>query len=208
MGKPQRIPPVTPPNVITVARLASIPFIVWLTYSPGAAGRGAAAGLFLVAVMSDCLDGYLARLKGTTSRLGALLDPLVDKTMILCVLFVFADLGLLPLWLILLNMFRELLVTALRHGMASRGKVVGANWMGKTKFVLQTGVILLCYLQLLLQAAGSRLPGETATLFWCTLGMTIVSFAFLANFARMHRRDILPSEQEPLADQDLNRGTR
>ncbi|MHC4592592.1 MAG: CDP-diacylglycerol--glycerol-3-phosphate 3-phosphatidyltransferase [Planctomycetota bacterium] len=200
MGKLQRIPPLTPPNVITVARLASIPFIVWLSYSPSAAGRGAAAGLFLLAVISDCLDGYLARRTGTTSRLGTLLDPLVDKTMILCALFVFADLGLLPLWLVLLNMFRELLVTALRHGMASRGKVVGANWMGKTKFVLQTGVVLLCYLYLLLEATGSRLPGQTATLFWCTLGMTIISFAFLANFARMYRSDILPSEEEPSPD--------
>jgi CDP-diacylglycerol--glycerol-3-phosphate 3-phosphatidyltransferase len=164
-----------------------VPFIVWLSYGSQPSAIAGAGALFGVAALSDWLDGYVARRRGCTTAFGALLDPLVDKVLMLALLFTFADRGLLPMWLPLLNMAREFLVSGLRQGLSTHEQVIGANWMGKTKYVLQVGVVGLCYAHLLLQGLGRRLPGGLALLFWAALGMTAVSYAFLLVFALQHR---------------------
>ncbi len=138
----------------------------------------------------------LARRLGAHSTFGVIFDPLVDKVMVLAVLFVFADLGLVPTWLVLLNMFREFLVSAVRYAASRGGQVVGANWMGKTKFVLQVLFILAVYAHILLTSTETGLPGGRALLFWLLLGITLLSFAFLANFIRMNRREVLHEPQQ------------
>ena len=175
------------PNAITLARLACVPVIVWLTYSPGTGGLSVAASLFTLAVASDWLDGYLARRLRMRSAFGTFMDPLADKVMILCLLFVFADRGLVPTWLALLNMAREFAVTAVRHTISSQAGAVGANWMGKTKFCLQTGFVALAYAYLMLDSGGRSMPGGTGLLFWSLLAITAVSYAFLLRFILWHR---------------------
>ena len=160
--------------------------IAWLTYSRSAAGLAAAASLFALAVASDWLDGYLARRLAMRTAFGTLMDPLVDKVLILSLLFVFADRGLIPLWLVLLNMLRELAVTAVRSRASSRPGAVGANPMGKAKFCLQAGFIGLAYVHLMLESAGRPMPRGKPLLFWCLLAVTAVSFAFLARFIHRH----------------------
>jgi len=174
------------PNAVTLLRLGCVPVIVWLTYSRAPAGLAVAAGLFALAVASDWLDGYLARRLTMRTAFGTLMDPLVDKVLILSVLFVFADRGLIPLWLVLLNMLRELAVTAVRSRASCAAGAVGANRMGKTKFCLQAGFIGLAYAHLMLGSAGRPMPGGRALLFWCLLAVTAVSYAFLARFIHRH----------------------
>ncbi len=176
----------TLPNVITCLRLALLPVILYLTYSPAPAGVIAACTLFNLAAASDWLDGYLARRNGAVSRLGTLLDPVVDKIVVLSALLVLADLRLLPLWIVLLNLAREFLVTAARHACTTPTHVEGANWMGKSKFVLQVGVIELGYLVLILRALAHAAPWGPAALFWSALAMTALSWSFLVNFLRRH----------------------
>ena len=175
------------PNAITLARLACVPVIVWLSYGASTGRTLVAASLFALAVASDWLDGYLARRLGLRSALGTLIDPLVDKVMILSLLFVFADRGLVPMWLVLLNMAREFAVTAVRHTVSSRGSVVRANWMGKAKFCLQAGFLGLSYAYLIQASRGATVPGGTDLLFWALLAITVVSYAFLARFVLWHR---------------------
>ncbi|NLW49311.1 MAG: CDP-diacylglycerol--glycerol-3-phosphate 3-phosphatidyltransferase [Candidatus Brocadiaceae bacterium] len=170
------------PNAITLARLALVPAIVALTYAHRPLPLAAAALLFAVATASDWLDGYLARRLHAQSTFGTVLDPLVDKILVLCVLFVLADRGLVPLWLALLNMARELAVTAVRQARSTPARPLGANWMGKTKFCLQTGFVGLAYAHLLLQSTGRALPGGKALLFWCLAGTTALSYGFLVRF--------------------------
>ncbi len=177
---------VTLPNVITFLRLAVLPVFLCLTYSATPAGVIAAAVLFNLAAASDWLDGYLARRNGAVSRLGTLLDPVVDKIVVLSALLVLVDLRLLPLWLPLLNLAREFLVTAARHARTTPTRVEGANWMGKTKFALQVGVIELGYVVLGLRALGHAAAWGPAALFWSTLAMTTLSWSFLLNFLRRH----------------------
>jgi len=175
------------PNAITLARLLFVPVIVWLTYSPDTGRVVLAGSLFAMAVASDWLDGYLARRLDVRSAFGTLLDPLVDKVLVLCLLCVFADRGLVPMWLALLNMAREFAVTAVRHTASSRSQIVGANWMGKLKFCLQGGFIALAYLHLAVESAGGSIPGGTRLLFWSLLCVTAASYAFLLRFILLHR---------------------
>ncbi len=129
----------TIPNLLTLLRLALLPVIAVLAYSPDCSGRAWALGVFIFAMATDAADGIIAKhVEGQSSRLGLYLDPVVDKAVLLTMLFVFADLELLPLWMAILFMVREFVVAGLRSAAASSGQVVGANLMGKTKASLQT----------------------------------------------------------------------
>jgi CDP-diacylglycerol--glycerol-3-phosphate 3-phosphatidyltransferase len=128
----------TIPNLLTFLRLALTPVAAVLAYSSGSAGRACALGIFLLAMATDVADGIVAKLPGQSSRLGLYLDPVTDKIIVLTMFFVLADLELLPLWMGMLMMARELVVDGFRSAAATSGEVVGSNVMGKTKGVLQT----------------------------------------------------------------------
>jgi CDP-diacylglycerol--glycerol-3-phosphate 3-phosphatidyltransferase len=166
----------TVPNLLTFLRIALTPVAAALAYSPGGTGRTSALGVFLLAMATDVADGLIARLPGQSSRLGLYLDPVADKFIVLTMFFVLADLDLLPLWMAMLMLARELLVDGLRSAAATSGKVVGANVMGKTKGVLQTVCIGL--------ALGMRAlaAGDQATRFWTTL-CTALTLAVIWVFA-------------------------
>lgn len=178
----------TVPNSITVLRLAAAPFIVWLTCSRGTGELAAAAGLFTVAALSDWLDGYLARRMETRSLFGTLLDPVVDKILVLGVLLAFAHLGLLPLWLVLLVALRETAVTVLRQRLSTPARPVGANWMGKAKFCFQVALVELGYACLLLESMHRGMPAAKSLVFWSAIGLTALSYVFLLGFINRERR--------------------
>ena len=126
------------PNALTIVRLLLVPGILWLTYSSEPEKLGAALALFALAVLTDWLDGHLARSRGLVTPFGTVMDPVVDKILMLGVLFVLSARPheVLPLWVPLVILSRELLVSAVRQFGAAHGGLVGANWMGKTKFVI------------------------------------------------------------------------
>jgi CDP-diacylglycerol--glycerol-3-phosphate 3-phosphatidyltransferase len=128
----------TVPNLLTFVRLALAPVAAVLAYSSAGAGRACALGIFLFAMATDVVDGLIAKLPGQSSRLGLYLDPVTDKIIVLTMFFVLADLELLPLWMAVLMLARELVVDGLRSAAATSGQVVGSNIMGKTKGILQT----------------------------------------------------------------------
>jgi len=179
------------PNILTLSRLILLPFIVWLTYSHRPAALLAAVGLFTVAVATDWADGYVARVRGPVTRVGTLLDQAVDKVIVLSLLFVFVERGLLPLWLVLLNLFREILVADSRALAAARGQTVGANWMGKTKFILQVVLIYLMYAFLVAKAAGGSIPWGQTVIFLSAQAMTALSLVFAGRFLWRQRGELL-----------------
>jgi CDP-diacylglycerol--glycerol-3-phosphate 3-phosphatidyltransferase len=190
------------PNAITVLRLLLLPLIVWLSYSTETGSLVAALLIFNAGAASDLLDGVIARRYGAESRLGKLLDPVVDKIYILSVLYVFVDLGLLPLWLVLLSMAREFLVSAARHSFSTPRRAIGANWMGKSKFVLQVIIIEVGLLHLVLESTGRAIPAARAVMFWLTLAMVAISYAFLFRFARGLQLDAQAVREELTEDKD------
>lgn len=155
------------PNLITLARMALIPWIALALFE----GRYAeATALFAVAAVSDGVDGFLARRCGWQTRLGAILDPLADKAMILAAMVALVAAGLLPTWLLVLLLARDLLIVAgathynffVRRGFVPRpllvGKlhvllvvalilvVIGAAWQGWSLGMERDGLLLLVVL--------------------------------------------------------------
>lgn len=123
--------PWTVPNAIGFLRLSGIPvFLVVALNSPN--GHDAlAAVLFAVIGWADYLDGFLARLTGQYSRLGALLDPLIDRLLVVSGMVVAWRFTLLPRWAIAVIVARELAVLALTRYGLSRGVELSINWPGR-----------------------------------------------------------------------------
>lgn len=130
------------PNTISLFRVAMVPvFMVFLLADiPG--GYGVALGVFVVAAASDWLDGYVARMQGQTSALGALLDPLADKLLVTAALVSLVELGGLSAWAAMVVIARELAVTGLRMVAAARNVVISASGWGKIKTACQMAVIV------------------------------------------------------------------
>ncbi|QEP44965.1 CDP-diacylglycerol--glycerol-3-phosphate 3-phosphatidyltransferase [Ectothiorhodospiraceae bacterium BW-2] len=144
----------TLPNLLTVARIVLIPFLVLGFYLPFEWSHLLATLLFILAAVTDWLDGYLARRMGLTSRFGAFLDPVADKLMVASVLVLVVDHNPTPyagFWLALpatVIIGREIVVSALREWMSTIGASgsVAVSWLGKVKTTAQmVSLALLLY---------------------------------------------------------------
>jgi CDP-diacylglycerol--glycerol-3-phosphate 3-phosphatidyltransferase len=142
----------TLPNVLTLARICIAPVIALLPFIEGSGPKIIAFVVFVVAAVSDLVDGYLARRRGLISDLGKLLDPIADKLLLIATLVpiywitrhptLLADYqipwwGSLPLWVALLLVGRELLMTGFRFLAKRRGVIIPAAGAGKLKAVFQ-----------------------------------------------------------------------
>jgi CDP-diacylglycerol--glycerol-3-phosphate 3-phosphatidyltransferase len=180
------------PNIFTLIRFLLIPVIAYLLYLKNSNLIIVSIILFLFAIWTDWIDGYIARKYIQQTTFGTFMDPLVDKTLILTILLIFSDLALIPLWIVLLLLFREFLVTGVRQVCSSSGKVVGSNWMGKSKFILQA--LSVVYLQLLLyfQTKDSvNMIFNHVVGYYFILSLAVISLVFALIFLWWHRKIIL-----------------
>ena len=132
--------PLTPPNLVTLFRIATAPVLVWLLMYTGPAASFAAAGVFFVATISDYFDGYLARSYNSVSTLGKFLDPMADKLVVMTALIMLTGMSRVPhvpAWMVVVLVSRETLVTGLRAVAAAEGLIIGAEELGKYKMALQ-----------------------------------------------------------------------
>src|SRR5579862_1709433 len=121
--------PWTVPNAIGYLRLGGIPVFLVLALSSSDGQDTLATVLFAVIGWADYLDGFAARLTGQYSRLGALLDPVIDRLLILSGLVVTFDFSLLPRWAIAVAVARELCTLALSRYGLRRGVELRINWL-------------------------------------------------------------------------------
>jgi CDP-diacylglycerol---glycerol-3-phosphate 3-phosphatidyltransferase len=143
-------PPATPPppglvnlaNALTVVRLILVPVFVLCLLEGGPLWRVAAFVAFLVASVTDLLDGRIARSRGLITDFGKIADPIADKALIGAALVTLSSLGQLPWWVTVVVLVRELGVTALRFWVIRRG-VIAASRGGKVKTMLQVLAISL-----------------------------------------------------------------
>jgi CDP-diacylglycerol--glycerol-3-phosphate 3-phosphatidyltransferase len=131
------------PNLLTCARLVLAIAILPCIYSGTPRGCAIAAILFSFALLTDILDGYVARLLGTTSTLGASLDALVDKILIYSVLFSLLSQSALSPIAVFPMFFRDMIVDAFRNRSLATPAYFGANVWGKLKFGFQSLAILV-----------------------------------------------------------------
>jgi CDP-diacylglycerol--glycerol-3-phosphate 3-phosphatidyltransferase len=124
------------PNLLTLARLAAVPVVGLLLFAQTPLTRDLAAVIFVVAAVTDIMDGAIARKRGITSDFGALMDPIADKALITVALVGLSALGDLPWWVTIVILVREFGVTALRLSVLRYG-VLPASRGGKLKTVVQ-----------------------------------------------------------------------
>ncbi len=159
------------PNKLAVLRMILVPFFVLAILWPFPHHFLVALALFGVASYTDHLDGMLARKNNQITDFGKFMDPLADKILVISALVCFVSLNLCDVWLVLLIIAREFMVTSIRLVAAGKGSVIAANNWGKIKTVSQ--IVAICVI-LLLQYIGELgtmgvLPfesGDMSLLFW------------------------------------------
>jgi CDP-diacylglycerol--glycerol-3-phosphate 3-phosphatidyltransferase len=138
------------PNAITIVRILCAPVFLWMLLADGGADgplRWWAAVLFIVAIATDGLDGYLARKHEIVTDLGKLLDPIADKVLTGFAFIGLSILGELPWWVTVIVLIREIGITVYRFVVVN-DHVLAAAWMGKLKTVAQALALSLALLPL------------------------------------------------------------
>ena len=126
------------PNKLTMLRIILVPFFVlFMSIGASAANLFVALVIFIVASLTDMLDGKIARKYGLVTNFGKLMDPLADKVLVMSAMLCFVSAGLAPAWIVIVILTREFLVTSLRLIAAGEGTVIAADKWGKIKTVTQ-----------------------------------------------------------------------
>jgi len=163
------------PNSITLLRILLIPVFVWLYLEP-TPDRALWAGLvFAAAAFTDFLDGYLARRSGQITNLGKLLDPVADKLLVASGLILLVQVQQVAVWLAIVMIARELIVTGARAVAAKEGFIVPADSLGKFKVIGQIGGILCLIFQAAWLEAQAFLSSVGITLLYVALVFSLVS---------------------------------
>ena len=174
------------PNTITVVRTAVVPILLLLPFFPGRAGSQAIAWCFIVAAVSDLVDGWLARRGQMVTHIGKLLDPLADKLIVSTALIVMVAMGRIPLWatwMVVVIVGRELAVTGLRGIASAGGQIVAAAPAGKAKTFVQNAAISA----LIFHETTLGLPAHEIgmALLGLATALTLVSgYVYFANYFR------------------------
>ena len=124
------------PNKLTVLRVILVPFfVVFMLASPlmGTAGRFIALILFVIASLTDLLDGKIARKYNLVTNFGKFMDPLADKLLVVSALVCFISLERMPAWIVIVIIAREFIISGFRLVAAEAGIVIAASWWGKWK---------------------------------------------------------------------------
>ncbi|MDQ6950100.1 MAG: CDP-diacylglycerol--glycerol-3-phosphate 3-phosphatidyltransferase [Mariprofundales bacterium] len=160
-------------NQLTVSRVALIPVLVVLYYMPVAWSHVATTGLFLLASITDWLDGYLARSRNEITPFGKFLDPVADKLLIAIVLLLLVGSHIVPAILAAIIIGREITISALREWLAERASVVQVSMLGKAKTAMQMIAVTALLLEVQVGNYSSREVG--LVLLWVAAALTLWS---------------------------------
>ena len=160
------------PNKLTMGRIFAIPgFIV--VFQMGY--RYVATVIFILAAITDMLDGKIARKYNLVTNFGKLMDPLADKLLVMSALICLAQIGDVPGWMVIIILGREFIITGMRQVAAAQGIVIAAGTTGKIKTITQMIAIPLLLLNNWpFSLLSFNLPMDTIFL-WIALVMTVVS---------------------------------
>lgn len=160
------------PNKLTVLRMILVPFFVFfmLTGWGGDANRWISLGIFVVASITDYLDGNIARKQNLVTNFGKFMDPLADKLLVCSALICFIELGKLSAWIVIVIIAREFIISGFRLIAAENGVVIAANYWGKFKTVSQMIMIIL-----LIADLGGVFDVLGQVFVWLSLVLTVIS---------------------------------
>jgi CDP-diacylglycerol--glycerol-3-phosphate 3-phosphatidyltransferase len=178
----RRAPTLNLPNQLTVMRLGFCGLLLISMTIPWPYAATAALILFILASLTDWLDGAIARARNLVTDLGKLLDPLADKVLIVAALVALVQRGIAPMWMVVIIITREFLITGLRTIAAAKQKILAAERIGKHKTISQIVVIIVSLLCLSLSEFGLQdsplhhwLAAAQMPLYWFALLITVWS---------------------------------
>ena len=138
--------PMNTANKLTLARVFLIPVFLVIAYWGFPGSRYVALAVYIVACLTDLLDGYIARHYNQVSDFGKFADPLADKMLVTAALLWFVEIGQMPAWALLIVIIREFAVSGLRMIASDKGRVIAAGWSGKVKTASTMVCIVLMFL--------------------------------------------------------------
>ncbi len=135
------------PNQLSLLRLILAPVFLFLFISESDSSRRVAFAIFVIAIFTDWYDGMHARKYGQISKVGIFLDPLADKFLTSAAFLAFYSMGIMPLWMVLIIVVRDILMTLLRSYEEMNGRTLKTSFAAKTKTFIQMayifGIVLL-----------------------------------------------------------------
>lgn len=171
------------PNALTLFRIFLVPFLVVVLLTKFSGREFVGLGIFLVAAVTDFLDGWVARRRNQTTRLGALLDPIADKLLMSAafISLVEMDPTHVPAWMVVIIIGREFAVSGLRSIASQQGVTIAASPLGKGKMVSQ--VVAISLLILGYELGQFRIIGTVA--LWVVMVFALASGVdYFVRFAR------------------------
>ena len=159
------------PNKLTILRMIMIvPFVVFMLVPiGGAAGKWIALALFVIASLTDLLDGKIARKYNLVTTFGKFMDQLADKLLVCSAMICLVELGRIPAWIVIVIISREFIISGFRLVASDKGVVIAASWWGKFKTTFQMIMIILMIADI------SALSIVTQIVMWIALILTVVS---------------------------------
>ena len=160
------------PNKLTVLRVCMVPvFVVFMLWNGfGTASKYVAAAIFILASMTDWLDGYLARKNNLVTDFGKFMDPIADKLLVCSALICLVEKGVLAAWIVIIIIGREFIISGFRLVASDKGVVIAASYWGKFKTVSQMLMVILLILDL-----GGAFNVVAQVLIWIAVILTVVS---------------------------------
>lgn len=160
------------PNKITIFRILMIPiFLIFMLIPDIKYGNYIAAGIFIVAALSDLLDGYIARKNNLITNFGKFMDPLADKLLVSSALICFVELRLLPAWIVIIIIAREFIISGFRLIASDNGIVIAAGWWGKIK----TNIQMILSVMLIINLDNTIINVLEQVFIYAALAFTIIS---------------------------------
>ena len=160
------------PNKLTILRVIMVPFFVFfmLTDVGGAANKWIALILFIVASLTDLLDGKIARKYNLVTNFGKFMDPLADKLLVCAAMICLVEMEKLAAWIVIVIISREFIISGFRLVASDSGVVIAASYWGKFKTVFQMAMIIL-----LIADLGGVFDMISTIFVWIALILTVVS---------------------------------
>ncbi len=161
------------PNKLTVMRVVLIPFFVFFLLAPYFDGYGnyIAVAIFIVASLTDLLDGKIARKYNLVTNFGKFMDPLADKLLVCAAMICLIETGQLPAWIVIVIISREFIISGFRLIASDNGVVIAASYWGKFKTTFQ----MLMVMVLILDIPMTFFDWLGQILIWVSLALTVIS---------------------------------
>jgi CDP-diacylglycerol--glycerol-3-phosphate 3-phosphatidyltransferase len=159
------------PNKLTIFRVILIPFFVFflLSNAAGDMSKWIALAIFIIASLTDMLDGKIARKYNLITDFGKFMDPLADKMLVCSAMIALVGLQKIPSWIVIIIISREFIISGFRLIAADKGVVIAASYWGKFKTVFQMTMVILMIADL------PALSVLTQIVMWIALALTVVS---------------------------------